>query len=185
MDDKIETHFSDKKMNFNFCHNSKQSYFIKIMKWFYFVFNSCLQGSQIHRSTSKRQCKYLIALRNPQLSIRLRQLINRLAGFIYRSVLPVSFTVKNRKTYISKYVLIFKWLLWDSKLGWRIIMRCFSEWRTIPDKQEKIYLARLGFEPATFGLLVRCSTNWATGQVGSRGRQMMVLGLFDISKNRY
>ena len=24
---------------------------------------------------------------------------------------------------------------------------------------EKIYLARLGFEPATFGLLVRCSTN--------------------------
>ena len=32
---------------------------------------------------------------------------------------------------------------------------------------EKIYLARLGFEPATFGLLVRCSTNWATGQVGS------------------
>ena len=62
---------------------------------------------------------------------------------------------------------VFKWLLWDSELGWRIIMRCFSEWRTIPDKQEKIYLARLGFEPATFGLLVRCSTNWATGQVGS------------------
>ena len=30
-------------------------------------------------------------------------------------------------------------------------MRCFSEWRTIPDKQRKIYLARLGFEPATFG----------------------------------
>ena len=27
---------------------------------------------------------------------------------------------------------------------WRIIMRCFSEWRTIPDKQRKIYLARLG-----------------------------------------
>ena len=146
MDDKIETHFPDKKMNFNFCHNSKQSYFIKIMKWFYFVFNSCLQGSQIHRSTSKRQCKYLIALRNPQLSIRLRQLINRLAGFIYRSVLPVSFTVKNRKTYISEYVLIFKRLLWNSELGWRIIMRCFSEWRTIPDKQRKIYLARLGFE---------------------------------------
>ena len=49
----------------------------------------------------------------------------------------------------------------------RLVMRCFSEWRTIPDKQRKIYLARLGFEPATFGLLVRCSTNWATGQVGS------------------
>ena len=46
-------------------------------------------------------------------------------------------------------------------------MRCYSEWRTIPDKQRKIYLARLGFESATFGLLVRCSTNWATGQVGS------------------
>ena len=62
---------------------------------------------------------------------------------------------------------MYKWLLWDSELGWRIIMRCFSEWRTIPDKQRKIYLARLGFEPTTFGLLVRCSTNWATGQVGS------------------
>ena len=35
----------------------------------------------------------------------------------------------------------FKWLLWDSELGRRIIMRCFSEWRTIPDKQRKIYLA--------------------------------------------
>ena len=61
----------------------------------------------------------------------------------------------------------FKWLLWDSELGWRIILRCYSKWRTIPDKQRKIYLARLGFEPATFGLLVRRSTNWATGQVGS------------------
>ena len=48
-------------------------------------------------------------------------------------------------------VYFFKWLLWE--LGWRIIMRCFSEWRTIPDKQRKIYLTRLGFEPATFGLL--------------------------------
>ena len=37
-----------------------------------------------------------------------------------------------------------------------MIMRCLSERRTIPDKQRKIYLARLGFEPATFGLLVRC-----------------------------
>ena len=58
-----------------------------------------------------------------------------------------------------------KWQAGSSKLF--IIMRCFSEWRTIPDKQRKIYLARMGFEPATFGLLVRCSTNWATGQVGS------------------
>ena len=32
----------------------------------------------------------------------------------------------------------FKWLLCDSELGWRIIMMCFSEWRTIPDKQRKI-----------------------------------------------
>ena len=45
-------------------------------------------------------------------------------------------------------------LLWptltrDSELGWRIIMRCYSEWRTIPDKQRKIYLAMLGFKPAT------------------------------------
>ena len=31
------------------------------------------------------------------------------------------------------------WLLSDSELGWRIIMRCFSEWRTIPEKQRKIY----------------------------------------------
>ena len=50
--------------------------------------------------------------------------------------------VKNRRE--------FKWLC-DSELGWRIIMRCFFEWRTIPDKQRKIYLARLGFESATFG----------------------------------
>ena len=63
-----------------------------------------------------------------------------------------------------------------------IIMRCFSEWRTIPDKQKKIYLTRLGFEPATFGLLVRCSTNWATGQVGSWSSNDGTLGLFDISK---
>ena len=41
----------------------------------------------------------------------------------------------------------------------QIIMRCYSGLRTIPDKQRKIYMARLGFEPATFGLLVRCSTN--------------------------
>ena len=66
-----------------------------------------------------------------------------------------------------KLSIDFKWLLWDSELGWRIIMRCYSEWQTIPDKQRKIYLAQLGFEPTTFGLLVRCSTNWAIGQVGS------------------
>ena len=70
-------------------------------------------------------------------------------------------------SYFVLEILRFKWLLWDSELGWWIVMRCFSKWRTIPDKQRKIYLARLGFEPATFGLLVRCSTNWATGQVGS------------------
>ena len=58
----------------------------------------------------------------------------------------------------SLHTIRFKWLLWDSELGWRIIMRCFSEWRTIPDKQRKISLARLGFEPATFGLLVQPST---------------------------
>ena len=59
---------------------------------------------------------------------------------------------------------MFKWLLWDSELGWRTITRCLSEWRTIPDKQRKIHLARLGFEPATFGftspMLYRTTIIW-------------------------
>ena len=79
-------------------------------------------------------------------------------------VLMIMLTVSLQRCWANNPVE-FKWLLWDSELGWRIIMRCFSEWRTILDKQRKIYLARLGFEPATFGLLVRCSANWATGQV--------------------
>ena len=32
---------------------------------------------------------------------------------------------------------------------------------------EKNLLGPAGIRTATFGLLVRCSTNWATGQVGS------------------
>ena len=32
---------------------------------------------------------------------------------------------------------------------------------------EKNLLGQAGIRTATFGLLVRCSTNWATGQVGS------------------
>ena len=46
---------------------------------------------------------------------------------------------------------------------------------------KKNLLGRLGFEPATFGLLVRRSTNWATGQVGSWSSNDGILGLFDIS----
>ena len=60
-------------------------------------------------------------------------------------------------------------------------MRCFSEWRTIPDNQRKIYLARLGFEPATFGDQSDAQPTELQVMLGA-GRKMMKLGLFDISK---